>query len=104
MAPFAHSTGLLEALREVGVGADLFTADGAGHGFFDSPPWYQSTLERMAEFFVETLGKGGRWPWGRSWYIEMKTEPRHQSLLPHTVHTHLLLGADVNRGTTHGHE
>ena len=57
---YEQSTEFLGALQKVGIQAELFTAEGAGHGFFNLPPWYQPTLEKMAEFFVETLGTGGR--------------------------------------------
>ncbi len=57
---YAQSTEFQEALQEVGIHAELFTAEGADHDFFNRPPWYQPTLERMAAFFLETLGEGGR--------------------------------------------
>jgi acetyl esterase/lipase len=59
VVPYQQSTEFLDALREVGVRAELFTAEGAGHGFVHSPPWYQPALEQMADFFVETLGADG---------------------------------------------
>ena len=34
---------------------ELFTAEEAGHGFFNRPPWYAKTLESMEAFFVRTL-------------------------------------------------
>ena len=56
VTPYAQSAAMVEALKKAGVRAELFTAEGAGHGFFNRPPWYEPTLERMTAFFVETLG------------------------------------------------
>jgi pectinesterase len=46
-----------EALEGVGVRAELYTAKDANHGFFNSPPYYQPTLERMAQFLRSVFGK-----------------------------------------------
>jgi hypothetical protein len=37
---------------------ELFTARGAGHGFFNNPPWFEPTEKRMEEFFVKYLRPG----------------------------------------------
>ncbi|MGH9721355.1 MAG: alpha/beta hydrolase fold domain-containing protein [Bryobacteraceae bacterium] len=55
--PYSHSVQLVEELKASGVRAELFTAEGAGHGFFNRPPWFEPTLERMEKFFMEALRK-----------------------------------------------
>jgi pectinesterase len=54
--PYRSSVQMAEKLREAGVRAEIFTAPGVGHGFFNVPPWYEPSLKRMAEFFDTTLG------------------------------------------------
>jgi acetyl esterase/lipase len=51
-APYAQSVELVRRLKAAGVPAELFTAPGADHGFFNAPPWYQPALNRMADFFA----------------------------------------------------
>jgi acetyl esterase/lipase len=41
--------------KKVGVRAELFLADGVGHGFFNRSPWRERTLER-ADVFLQSLG------------------------------------------------
>lgn len=53
--PYAQSVELKEALEAAGVRAELFTAKGAGHGFFNQPPWYQPALERMEAFLDDVF-------------------------------------------------
>jgi acetyl esterase/lipase len=48
--PFSQSTEMRDALEAVGVRAELFTANGANHGFFNAAPFYQPTLVRMQRF------------------------------------------------------
>ena len=38
--------------KELGHHAELFTAEGQGHGFFNRPPWLERTIQRMDEFLV----------------------------------------------------
>ena len=38
--------------KELGHRADLFTAEGQPHGFFNRPPWQEKTTQRMDEFLV----------------------------------------------------
>jgi acetyl esterase/lipase len=38
--------------KELGHRAELFTADGVGHGFFNAPPWRERTLRRADEFLA----------------------------------------------------
>ena len=58
LVPYSQSIEMVAALERAGVSAELFTAEGAGHAFFNGPPWYEPTLERMTEFFLRTLGDG----------------------------------------------
>ena len=37
---------------EAGFRAELFTAEGQPHGFFNRPPWLQRTIARMDEFLT----------------------------------------------------
>jgi acetyl esterase/lipase len=39
--------------EEVGCRAEMFTAEGVGHGFFHNPPWYQRTVARMDDFLTD---------------------------------------------------
>jgi acetyl esterase/lipase len=38
--------------KELGHKAELFTAEGVGHGFFNRPPWQEKTTQRMDEFLA----------------------------------------------------
>jgi acetyl esterase/lipase len=38
--------------KELSQRAELFTAEGQPHGFFNRPPWQQKTTQRMDEFLV----------------------------------------------------
>lgn len=38
--------------KELGHRAEMFTAEGQGHGFFNLPPWLVKTTQRMDEFLV----------------------------------------------------
>ncbi len=40
----------LNAAKAHGVRAELFTAEGVGHGFFNRPPWQDRTIRRVDEF------------------------------------------------------
>ena len=53
--PYAQSVQMREALSKLGVVAELFSADGAGHGFFNRDPWFAPTLERMQTFMEAHL-------------------------------------------------
>lgn len=53
--PYAQSVDMMNALSEVGVLAEIFTADRAGHGFFNDFPWREPSLEAMEDFFVRML-------------------------------------------------
>lgn len=38
--------------KELGHKAELYTAEGQGHGFFNRSPWQEKTTQRMDEFLV----------------------------------------------------
>ena len=59
---FGTDDGLLEPSREfcrasleLGNRCELWTAEGEGHGFFNRPPWHETTL-RKADEFLTSLG------------------------------------------------
>jgi acetyl esterase/lipase/lysophospholipase L1-like esterase len=49
----AQAKPYMDRARELGNKVELFTAEGAKHGFFNSKPWYERTLHRMEEFLTE---------------------------------------------------
>jgi acetyl esterase/lipase len=53
--PYQQSVDMMKKLKAAGVPAELFTAEGAAHGFFNRPPWFEPTLKRMEEFFRGVL-------------------------------------------------
>jgi acetyl esterase/lipase len=53
--PYKQSTEMMQKLKAAGVRAEIFTAPGAKHGFFNSPPWYEPALRKMEEFFDSVL-------------------------------------------------
>ena len=54
--PFTQSTAFQRRLQELGVRTELYSAEDAAHGFFNRPPHFQPTLERMTRFFLDILG------------------------------------------------
>jgi pectinesterase len=52
---YGQSTQMMEALHAAGVRAELYTASGAAHGFFNTRPWFDPTLRRMEQFFDRVL-------------------------------------------------
>ena len=55
-APYQQSVDMMNELQASGVRAELFTGEGAAHGFFNRPPWFEPTLKAMEKFFVDALG------------------------------------------------
>jgi acetyl esterase/lipase len=53
--PYQQSVDMMKRLQAAGTHAEIFTAEGAGHGFFNRPPFYEPTLKRMEEFFSRFL-------------------------------------------------
>ena len=43
---------LMKKSKELGHRAEMFTAEGQPHGFFNGPPWLEKTTQRMDEFLV----------------------------------------------------
>jgi len=54
--PYQQSVRFRDAVQAAGGHAELFTAEGAGHAFFNSDPWFEPTLERMIDFLTRWLG------------------------------------------------
>jgi acetyl esterase/lipase len=48
----AQGEEFMKKSKELGHRAELFTAEGQGHGFFNRPPWLEKTTQRMDEFLV----------------------------------------------------
>lgn len=48
--PFSQSTEMQQALQAVGVRAELYTAIGGTHGFFNRPQYFDASLHRMEQF------------------------------------------------------
>ena len=46
---------MMKRLQAAGVPAEIFTAEGAAHSFFNRPPFYEPALKRMEEFFSRFL-------------------------------------------------
>lgn len=73
--PYAQAVAFRDALTEAGGVAELFTAEGAEHGFYRRSPttWLELTVHAMLDFTERNLGPPpARWPdaWtggSRSW-------------------------------------
>ncbi len=53
--PYRQALDMVNKLKEARVKAELFTAEGAPHGFFNRSPWFEKTVAAMEEFFLRTL-------------------------------------------------
>jgi acetyl esterase/lipase len=53
--PYKQSVEMMEKLKAAGVHAEIFPAEGAKHGFFNKPPFYEPATKRMEEFFNKYL-------------------------------------------------
>ncbi len=53
--PFTQSQHMRDALLDAGVHAELFTAAGADHRFFNRPLWQKPALETMRDFFQRMM-------------------------------------------------
>jgi acetyl esterase/lipase len=51
----AQGKAYVDKAAAIGVRAELYTAEGMGHGFFNRTPWQDSTL-RVADQFLTSLG------------------------------------------------
>lgn len=56
-SPYSQALEMQKALERAGVKVELYSAKGANHGFFNSPPYYKPTLKRMEEFLRSVFGK-----------------------------------------------
>jgi acetyl esterase/lipase len=54
--PIDQSRAMLKKLREAGVRAEIYEAEGGKHGFFNAPPFFEPALKRMEAFVVEYFG------------------------------------------------
>jgi pectinesterase len=54
-ASYPQSTLMVTRLRAAGAAAELFTADGGEHGFFNQDRWFEETMVRMEQFLRKTL-------------------------------------------------
>jgi dipeptidyl aminopeptidase/acylaminoacyl peptidase len=54
--PYQQALEMQKALQSVGVRAELYSAEGANHGFFNQPPYYEPTLLRMEQFLRSVFG------------------------------------------------
>jgi dipeptidyl aminopeptidase/acylaminoacyl peptidase len=54
--PFSQSLAFMRRLQELGVRAELYTAEGMDHGFWNGQPHFEAALSRMHHFFGEVLG------------------------------------------------
>jgi acetyl esterase/lipase len=55
--PYSQSVDMMNKLKSFGVKTELFSAEGAKHGFFNGAPFYEPTVKKMEEFFIGTLGR-----------------------------------------------
>jgi len=55
VVPFEQSELFEERLKELGVPVELYAEEGAEHGFFNSSPYFEPTLEHMEHFILDTL-------------------------------------------------
>jgi acetyl esterase/lipase len=55
LVPHAQSVAFRDAVVAAGGIAELFTAEGCTHAFFNSAPWFEPTLQRMAAFLQERV-------------------------------------------------
>lgn len=55
--PYGQSLEMIDALHSVGVRAELYSAKDANHGFFNFPPYYQPSTERMEQFLDSVFRK-----------------------------------------------
>lgn len=55
VVPYRQAVQAVHLLRKDGVTAELFTARGGKHGFFNRPPWFRLTLKQIERFFSRIL-------------------------------------------------
>jgi pectinesterase len=55
--PYRQSLEMQSALQAVGVRAELYSAKDANHGFFNYPPFYEPSIERVQQFLDSVFDK-----------------------------------------------
>ena len=55
--PYAQATAMMAKLKEAGVAAELFTAEGGPHTFWAQPKWLEPGLKAVEEFLTRQFGK-----------------------------------------------
>jgi pectinesterase len=55
--PYEQSLEMQRALQAVGVRAELYSAKDANHGFFNFPPFYQPSIQRVEQFLGNVFHK-----------------------------------------------
>jgi acetyl esterase/lipase len=60
LVPIRQSVDMMKALEKVGVRAELYAAEGEGHGFFNKGPQYEKTLKRMEQFLNDVFEWGAK--------------------------------------------
>jgi acetyl esterase/lipase len=45
----------IRRLRDLNVIAELFTAEGVGHGGVNQPKWFEPSIKRVAEFLAQAM-------------------------------------------------
>jgi acetyl esterase/lipase len=53
--PYQQSLDMMNKLKAAGVQAEIFPAEGAKHGFFNAPPFFEPAMKRMEQFFTRQL-------------------------------------------------
>ena len=54
LLPFTH---MVQVLRAAANQVELFTAEGAGHTFWATEPWYKSSEKAMETFLMKVFAK-----------------------------------------------
>ena len=57
LVPIKQSMDMKEALEKAGVRAEVYVAEGGGHGFEKEPHEYDKSLSRMEEFLDDVFGR-----------------------------------------------
>jgi acetyl esterase/lipase len=57
LVPHERSEHFIRSLTQAGVVADLVSAENAGHGFFNTEPWFRPCLDRLVQFAGSIHGR-----------------------------------------------
>src|SRR5262249_22085240 len=55
--PYRQSAEFVRQLKAAGVDAELFTAPGGDHGFYNKPPFFEPTVAAMEAFLLRFLAR-----------------------------------------------